>query len=107
MPSISFTSSQKELRQYHNEHKNDYAKLKDHPQNVAIDVQFRGKQKIYHFHNLAGFDLKPGQLVLVLTHVPKHRNQLQIEKAKVVQVQDYQPDTMNCRKYYEPIIDVM
>lgn len=110
MTTINMTSSQAELQQYHKEHLDDYKKFKDHREKSVVGVQFRGKKKIYKFNNIAGFDIKPGQFVLVLTHLPhdKHdKETLQIEKARVAYVYDYNHNKVNPIKYREPIIDVL
>lgn len=113
---INMTSTQKKLKQYWDEHHADWKKIEPDNKNtrMAVMVQFRGAKKVYKFNNLVGLDLHKGDMVLVLTHMPKDakdRSQLQVQKAKVVSLRPFtgnDPETgkkYNAHHLHMPVID--
>ena len=113
---INMTSTKEELKQYWNEHHADWKKIEPDKKNtrLVVVVQFRGKKKLYTFNNLANLDLHKGDMVLVLTHMPKDakdRSQLQVQKAKVISLYPFtgnDPETgkkHNAHRLHMPVID--
>lgn len=89
---IKLNSTPEQLKQYYSQHKHDYYQMINHPQNACVVVHFAHQRKPFMFNNVQQFDLKPGQIVYVLTRKP-HTTDLQITKAYVQKVFDFtKPD---------------